>query len=286
MGSAWLAGYEGALPVRIGNAAHAQLQLDVYGELIDAFHQSRIAELKLDDAPGRWNGTVLNHLAEVWDQPDHGIWERRGDGQALRLSKVMTWVAFDGGNQERGKIRLQGAAGEMADVARHHPSRRLRPWFRRQAECVRRILRIAIAGRQHSDVAGGRLSAGVGSTCAGDAGSDRKAHDARRLRAAARPARNLRGKSSRSKARFSPAACGSPTPMCWPARSTERKALFDRVVGIANDLGLLAEEYDSGEKRQTGNFPQALTHIALINTAHNLSDAKRPVEKPVMQRAK
>jgi len=66
----------------------------------------------------------------------------------------------------------------------------------------------------------------------------------------------------------------------------EAQALFDRVVGIANDLGLLAEEFDSGEGRQTGNFPQALTHIALINTAHNLSDAKQPVEKPAMQRSK
>ena len=75
-------------------------------------------------------------------------------------------------------------------------------------------------------------------------------------------------------------------PMCWPARSTRRRQLFDRVVAIANDLGLLAEEFDFGEGRQTGNFPQALTHIALINTAHNLSDAKKPVEKPVMQRAK
>jgi len=64
------------------------------------------------------------------------------------------------------------------------------------------------------------------------------------------------------------------------------QALFDRVVGVANDLGLLAEEFDSGQGRQTGNFPQALTHIALINTAHNLSDAKKPVEKPVLQRSK
>src|SRR4029079_17969345 len=64
------------------------------------------------------------------------------------------------------------------------------------------------------------------------------------------------------------------------------QALFDRVVAIANDVGLLAEEYDSGARRQTGNFPQALTHIALINTAHNLSDAKRPAEKPAVQRTK
>ena len=64
------------------------------------------------------------------------------------------------------------------------------------------------------------------------------------------------------------------------------QALFDRVVAVANDLGLLAEEYDSGARRQTGNFPQALTHIALINTAHNLSAAKQPVDKPAMQRSK
>ena len=88
----WLGGYEGARPVRIGNAAHAQLQLDVYGELIDAFHQSRMAKLKLDDET-TWalECNVLNHLAEVWDQPDHGIWERRGLPRHYVFSKVMTW---------------------------------------------------------------------------------------------------------------------------------------------------------------------------------------------------
>ena len=91
----WLSGYEGARPVRIGNAAHAQLQLDVYGELIDAFHQSRMAELKLDDETWALERAVLEHLEEVWDQPDHGIWERRGEPRHYVSSKVMTWVAFD-----------------------------------------------------------------------------------------------------------------------------------------------------------------------------------------------
>ncbi len=91
----WLPGYEGAQPVRVGNAAHAQLQLDVYGELMDAFHQSRMAKLKLDDGSWDLECAVLEHLAEVWDQPDHGIWERRGDGKHYVSSKVMTWVAFD-----------------------------------------------------------------------------------------------------------------------------------------------------------------------------------------------
>ena len=91
----WLAGYEGAQPVRIGNAAHAQLQLDVYGELMDAFHQSRMAELKLEQGTWEIELKVLEHLAEVWNQPDHGIWELRGDAKHYVLSKVMTWVAFD-----------------------------------------------------------------------------------------------------------------------------------------------------------------------------------------------
>ena len=93
----WLPGYEGALPVRVGNAAHAQLQLDVYGELIDAFHQSRVAKLELDEGSWALECAVLEHLAEVWDKPDHGIWERRGDGRHYVSSKVMTWVAFDRG---------------------------------------------------------------------------------------------------------------------------------------------------------------------------------------------
>ncbi|MBW8856028.1 MAG: glycoside hydrolase family 15 protein, partial [Bradyrhizobium sp.] len=95
--ASWLDGYEGAQPVRVGNAAHAQLQLDVYGELIDAFHQSRMAKLKLDKDTWALECAVLNHLAEVWDQPDHGIWERRGEPKHYVFSKVMTWVAFDRG---------------------------------------------------------------------------------------------------------------------------------------------------------------------------------------------
>ena len=122
----WLPGYEGAQPVRVGNAAHAQLQLDVYGELIDAFHQSRMAKLKLDDGSWALECAVLDHLAEVWDQPDHGIWERRGERQALRLLEGDDLGRVRPRHQERGEIRLQGAARALAEPARHHPSRRLR----------------------------------------------------------------------------------------------------------------------------------------------------------------
>jgi GH15 family glucan-1,4-alpha-glucosidase len=103
----WLPGYEGAQPVRVGNAAHAQLQLDVYGELIDAFHQSRMAELKLDEGSWALECAVLEHLGEVWHQPDHGIWERRGEGRHYVSSKVMTWVGFDRGIKSAEKFGFE-----------------------------------------------------------------------------------------------------------------------------------------------------------------------------------
>ena len=115
----WLPGYEGAKPVRVGNAAHAQLQLDVYGELIDAFHQSRMAELQLDEASWALECAVLEHLAEVWDQPDHGIWERRGERQALCLVEGHDLGRLRPRHQERGKIRFRSAARALAGVARH-----------------------------------------------------------------------------------------------------------------------------------------------------------------------
>ncbi len=122
----WLAGYEGAQPVRIGNAAHAQLQLDVYGELMDAFHQSRMAELKLEQGTWEIELKVLEHLAEVWDQPDHGIWELRGDAKHYVLSKVMTWVAFDRAIKSAENFRIRRADRALASVARKHLSGRVR----------------------------------------------------------------------------------------------------------------------------------------------------------------
>src|SRR6202008_3929945 len=92
--ASWLPGYQRAQPVRVGNAAHAQLQLDVYGELIDALYQARMAKLNLDQQTWDMSSVVLGHLAEVWDHPDHGIWERRGQPRHYVFSKVMCWVAF------------------------------------------------------------------------------------------------------------------------------------------------------------------------------------------------
>ena len=188
----WLPGYEGAQPVRVGNAAHAQLQLDVYGELIDAFHQSRMAELKLDDGTWALECAVLEHLAEVWDQPDHGIWERRGDGKHYVSSKVMTWVAFDRGIKSAEKFGFEAPLERWRSLRDTIHRDVCEKGFDAGAECVRRILRLAIARCQHPAAAGGRLPAGLGSARSRHDRGDRKTHDARRICAAARSARDLR----------------------------------------------------------------------------------------------
>lgn len=281
----WLPGYEGAQPVRVGNAAHAQLQLDVYGELIDAFHQSRVAELKLDDGSWDLECTVLDHLAEVWDQPDHGIWERRGDGAHYVSSKVMIWVAFDRGIKSAEQFGFKAPLGRW---------RSLRDEIHREV-CDKGFDRdlnsfVESYGSQLLD-ASILLLPSVGFLPAKDprvlgtlaAIEKYMMRDGFVLR---HDPREISNEIQPIEGAFLACTLWLADAYVLAGEIDQAKILFDRVVGIANDLGLLAEEYDSGAGRQTGNFPQALTHIALINTAHNLSDAKRPVGKPAMQRSK
>lgn len=281
----WLDGYEGAQPVRIGNAAHAQLQLDVYGELIDAFHQSRMAKLKLDDETWALECNVLNHLAEVWDQPDHGIWERRGEPRHYVFSKVMTWVAFDRG------IKSAETFGFKAPLLHW---RALREAIHRDV-CYRGFdaeenAFVESYGSKMLDAsvlllpAVGFLPASDPRICGTIAAVEKHMmrdgfvlrHDPREVSAEKQPIEGA----------FLACSLWLADAYVLSGNLDKAQELFDRVAGVANDVGLLAEEYDSIARRQTGNFPQALTHIALVNTAHNLSAARRVSEKPAMQRSK
>lgn len=281
----WLDGYEGAQPVRIGNAAHAQLQLDVYGELIDAFHQSRMAKLKLDDETWALECNVLNHLAEVWDQPDHGIWERRGEPRHYVFSKVMTWVAFDRG------IKSAETFGFKAPLLHW---RALREAIHRDV-CHRGFdaeenAFVESYGSKMLDAsvlllpAVGFLPASDPRICGTIAAVEKHMmrdgfvlrHDPREVSEEKQPIEGA----------FLACSLWLADAYVLSGNLDKAQELFDRVAGIANDVGLLAEEYDSIARRQTGNFPQALTHIALVNTAHNLSAARQVSEKPAMQRSK
>ncbi|KYK49769.1 glucoamylase [Bradyrhizobium liaoningense] len=281
----WLDGYEGAQPVRVGNAAHAQLQLDVYGELIDAFHQSRMAKLQLDDETWALECAVLQHLAEVWDRPDHGIWERRGQPKHYVFSKVMTWVAFDRG------IKSAETFGFKAPLLHW---RTLRDAIHRDV-CNRGfdaeenafvesygsklldasvLLLPAVGFLPPSDPRIRGTIASIEKCLMRDGFVLR--HDPRELPADQPP---LEGA-------FLACSLWLADAYVLSGDLDKAQALLDRVAGIANDVGLLAEEYDSVARRQTGNFPQALTHIALINTAQNLSAARQESEKAAVQRSK
>lgn len=283
--ASWLPGYEGAKPVRVGNAAHAQLQLDVYGELIDAFHQSRMAKLELDKGSWALECAVLEHLAQVWDEPDHGIWERRGEARHYVLSKVMTWVAFDRG------IKSAERFGFDAPLDRW---RALRDMICRDV-CENGFdpgqnAFVESYGSQWLDASILLLPA-VGFLPASDprvsgtiaAIEKHMMRDGFVLR---HDPREVSDEQQPIEGAFLACTFWLADAYVLTGEVAKAQALFERVVAIANDLGLLAEEFDPGAGRQTGNFPQALTHIALINTAHNLSDAKKPVDKPVVQRSK
>ena len=281
----WLPGYEGARPIRIGNAAHAQLQLDVYGELVDAFRQSRTQKLGLEDGSWDLECAVLEHLSKVWDRPDHGIWERRGAGRHYVLSKVMSWVAFDRG------IKSAEAFGFEAPLAKW---RTLRDTIHRDV-CDRGFdpdLNCFVESYDSKLLdASILLLPSVGFLPPSDSRVRGTLEAIERHMM--RDGFVLRHDPREASEEKQPIEGAFLACTLWLADAhvlagdfEKAQALFDRVVGIANDLGLLAEEFDTGAGRQTGNFPQALTHIALINTAHNLSAAKRSIEKPAIQRSK
>jgi GH15 family glucan-1,4-alpha-glucosidase len=280
----WLPGYEGAQPVRVGNAAHAQLQLDVYGELIDAFHQSRMAALELDENSWALGRRVLDHLADVWDQPDHGIWERRGEGKHYVSSKVMTWVAFDRGIKsaerfgldaplERWRMLRDAICRDVCEKGFDRGQNAFVESYGSQLLDASILLMPAVGFLPASDRRVRGTIAAIEKYMMRDGFVLR--HDPREVSDERQPIEGA----------FLACSLWLADAYVLAGEIAKAQVLFDSVVAVANDLGLLAEEFDSGAGRQTGNFPQALTHIALINTAHNLSEARKPVEKPVMQRS-
>jgi GH15 family glucan-1,4-alpha-glucosidase len=277
----WLPGYQGARPVRIGNAAHAQLQLDVYGELMDVFHQSREANLKLSEATWALECNLLEHLAGIWNEPDAGIWERRGPGRHYVSSKVLVWVAFDRG------VKSVEHFGFDAPVER---------WRGLRDTIHREVCEKGFDREQNTFVESYGSKVLDASTLLIPSVGFLPPSDPRVVGTLAAVEQYLMPDGF--VLRHDPRAVSDEQPpiegaflacTLWLADAyvlsgnIERaEVLLKRVAAVANDLGLLSEEYDMVARRQTGNFPQALTHIALLNTIHNLNAAR----KPAMQRAR
>ena len=268
----WLPGYEGSRPVRAGNAASEQFQLDVFGEVLDAMHQGRVHEL--ERSPEAWSlqRRLLGFLEHAWKEPDDGIWEVRGGRRHFTHSKVMAWVAFDRG------VKAVEEFGRAGPVERW---RKVRDEIHREV-CERGFDHELNSftqsyGSKRLDASllviplVGFLPADDGAVLGTVAAIERELYrDGFVYRYA--------GDDEHAQVDGLPAGEGAFLPCTfWLAdnfalqgRLDEAEELFERLLSTRSDLGLLAEEWDPASRRQLGNFPQAFTHVALVNSAFNL----------------
>jgi GH15 family glucan-1,4-alpha-glucosidase len=276
----WLPGYEGSRPVRIGNGAHGQLQLDVFGEVMDALHQARAGGLQAREADWAFQRALLEYLETVWNEPDQGMWEVRGPAQHFTYSKVMAWVALDRG------IRNAESLGTDCPLERWRVLRkRIHEEVCARAFDPARMSFVQSYGSTELD-ASLLLIPTTGFL---------PAEDPRVLGTIAAVERELvvdgfvlRYNTSTTNDGLPPGEGAFLACTFWLAdayaltgRLDAARQLFERLLSLRTDLGLLSEEYDVTSTRLVGNFPQAFSHIALVTTAHNLGR----IEKPSKQRS-
>jgi GH15 family glucan-1,4-alpha-glucosidase len=275
----WLRGYAGSSPVRIGNAARSQFQLDVYGEVVDALYQARRKGLPPNREEWELAKAIVATVEERWRDPDRSLWEIRGEPRCFVHSRVMAWVALDRALQA---------------VERFHVDGPVERW---------RAVRDAI----HDDVCAHGYDAARGTFTQSYGSKELDAatlliplvgflppDDPRVLGTIANVERELMRdgfllRYSPSDARLDGLPPGEGSfivctfwlvdayAMC--GRRDEAHALFERAIGVANDVGLLSEEYDVHRRRLVGNFPQAFSHVGLVNSAFNLHAAEKPFEQ-------
>jgi GH15 family glucan-1,4-alpha-glucosidase len=271
----WLPGYEQSVPVRIGNAAASQIQLDVYGELVEAMYVARKHGLKIEGSSWGLEVALIELLEKIWDKPDEGIWEVRGPPQHFTHSKVMAWVAFDRGIRSAEEFGLdapldrwrairerihtdvcqKGYNAEMNSFVQYYGSELLDA----------SLLQIALVGfLPCTDPRVQGTIAAIERTLIQDGFVHRY--------------NTATGTDGLPPGEGVFLACSF-----WLVdnyvimdRYDEARALFERLLSLCNDVGLLAEQYDPGTERQVGNFPQAFSHLSLINSARNLTAARGP----------
>lgn len=268
----WLPGYEDSKPVRLGNAAAGQMQLDVYGELIETLHAARVAELAPLAEAWRMQKVLLTPLEELWRQPDHGIWEMRGPTRAFTHSRLMCWVALDRTVKSCERFGLEGPVDRwraLADEIRHD--------ICTNGYDAERNTFVQYYGGTALD-ASLLLIPQVGFLPADD---PRVTGTVQAIeRELLRDGLLLRYSTQHSddglpgdEGAFLACSFWLADAYIMQGRLDDAHRLFDHLLSLRNDLGLLAEEYDVARKRLVGNFPQGFSHIGLVNTAYNLSAA-------------
>jgi GH15 family glucan-1,4-alpha-glucosidase len=275
----WLPGYERSSPVRIGNAAHTQLQIDVFGEVMDALYQGRRGGLPASTEAWKLAQALVRHLEEIWQEPDDGIWEVRGGRRHFVHSKVLAWVALDRVIKGAEQFGLATTSLERWRAVRH---------------------------RIHDDVCHNGFDPSLGSFVQSYGSKQLDASllqialvgflpaDDERVRGTVRAIEQrlvvdglvMRYDTGTSVDGLPPGEGAFLACSFWLAdnyilqrRRDDARALFERLLALRNDVGLLAEEYDPRLRRQVGNFPQAFSHVALVDTALNLDSAERPAEQ-------
>lgn len=274
----WLSGYENSKPVRIGNAAHAQLQLDVYGELMDALYQARRGGLAENKRAWAIQCVLLEHLKAIWTEPDEGIWEVRGGRKQFTYSKIMAWVAFDRVIRSATEFGMDGPVTEWKGVRDAIHADVCRRGYDRDRKTF-----VQVYGEPQLD-ASLLLIPAVGFL---------PPEDPRVISTVNAIERELVADGLVRRYNTGAANDGLPPGegmflACsfWLAdayqligRKADAKALFERLLALCNSVGLLSEQYDISRRRLVGNFPQAFSHIALVNTAHNLTHRDKPSQK-------
>ncbi len=274
----WLPGYADSKPVRVGNAAHEQFQLDVYGEVMDALEQSRKGGLAVTEDGWEVQLALADHVGEVWDKPDSGIWETRGPKQHFVYSKVMAWVCFDRAIKGVETHGLAGPVEKWREIRDRIHAEVCELGFDAERNTFR-----AAYGSDLLD-ASLLLLAQTGFV---------KPDDPRFIGTVEAIEKTLmldgfvmRYNTHAVNDGLLPGEGAFLACSFWLAdayvsigRREDATRLFDRLLAIRNDLGLLAEEYDPRERRLQGNFPQAFSHVALINTAFNLTRLEKPQEQ-------
>lgn len=274
----WLPGYENSKPVRIGNAAHKQLQIDIFGEVMDALHQARQGGLGSNEAGWAMQREFLLHLASIWHEPDEGLWEVRSGREHFTHSKAMAWLAFDRAIRSAERFNLPGPVEEWRKIRE----------------------------RIHTDVCSRGFDSELGSFVRAYGSKELDAsllllpaigflppNDPRIISTVEAIERRLMVKGLVLRYDSATASDGLPAGegvflACsfWLAdaylmlgRDGDALRLFNHLLSLRNDVGLLSEQYEPRTRRLVGNFPQAFSHLALVNTASNLAHHQKPAEQ-------
>ena len=274
----WLPGYQGAAPVRVGNAASAQLQLDVYGELIDAMYQARTLGLAHIGSGWALQHRLVEHLEQIWEQPDDGIWEVRGGRRQFTFSKIMAWVALDRTVRDAERFKFQAP---------------LESWRKLRDRMHATICELGFIGERNTFTQSFGSSELDASLLLIPLVGFLPADDPRVRGTVAAIERELMidGLVLRYRTKadidglppgegvFLPCSFWLVANYRLQHRDAEARALFEHLLSLRNDVGLLAEEYDPRARRQVGNFPQAFSHLALIMSALSLHDVGPAAER-------